>query len=135
MTANMKSGLFCQKCVNKHGNTSSEGHNSILHDKCSEKRQRRVRISHKISEQTKFACHTGCNDPTQTIFFFFFLVRLSARMGLRKAMCRQICTARKEEGKNKRKPPIFVNQQGEKKKREIFYFFVSQKTNTLDAHI
>lgn len=36
VTANMKSGLFCQKCVNKHGNTSSEGHNSILHDKCCE---------------------------------------------------------------------------------------------------
>lgn len=46
VTANMKSGLFCQKCVNKHGNTSSEGHNSILHDKCSEKRRRRRSLCH-----------------------------------------------------------------------------------------
>lgn len=52
MTANMKRVLFCQKCVNKHGNTSSEGHNSILRDKCSE-RVVTFRISHKITEQTK----------------------------------------------------------------------------------
>lgn len=56
VTANMKSGLFCQKCVNKHGNTSSEGHNSILHDKCSE-RAVAFRFSHKITEQTKVGCH------------------------------------------------------------------------------
>lgn len=56
VTANMKSGLFCQKCVNKHGNTSSEGHNSILHDKCSESTAA-FGFSHKITEQTKFGCH------------------------------------------------------------------------------
>lgn len=56
VTANMKSGLFCQKCVNKHGNTSSEGHNSILHDKCSESAVA-FRFSHKITEQTKVGCH------------------------------------------------------------------------------
>lgn len=39
------------------------------------------------------------------------------------------------KGEREKKTPIFVNQQAEKKKREIFYFFVSQKTNTLDAHI
>lgn len=55
VTANMKSGLFCQKCVNKHGNTSSEGHNSILHDKCSESAVV-FRFSHKITEQTKVGC-------------------------------------------------------------------------------
>lgn len=37
-------------------------------------------VSHKISEQTKFACHTDCNDPTQTIFFFLPFVRLPGRM-------------------------------------------------------
>lgn len=52
VTANMKSGLFCQKCVNKHGNTSSEGHNSILHDKCCESAVA-FRFSPKITEQTK----------------------------------------------------------------------------------
>lgn len=56
MTANMKSGLFCQKCVNKHGNTSSEGHNSILHDKCCESAVA-FRFSPKITEQTKVGCH------------------------------------------------------------------------------
>lgn len=86
-------------------------------------------VSHKISEQTKFACHTDCNDPTQTIFFF---VRLSGRMRLQEAMCRQICAARKE--KEKKNSNICESTSG-KKKREIFYFFVSRKTNTLDAHI
>lgn len=56
VTANMKSGLFCQKCVNKHGNTSSEGHNSILHDKSCESAVA-FRFSHKITEQTKVGCH------------------------------------------------------------------------------
>lgn len=65
MTANMKSGLFCQKCVNKHGNASSEGHNSILRDKCSESSVA-FGLSHKITEQTKVV--TDRNDLILTFF-------------------------------------------------------------------
>lgn len=69
MTANMKSGLFCQKCVNKHGNASSEGHNSILCDKCSESAAA-FGLSHKITEQTKVAA--DCIDLDSTFFFSSF---------------------------------------------------------------
>lgn len=73
MTANMKSGLFCQKCVNKHGNTSSEGHNSILRDKCSESTVA-FGLSHKITEQTKVV--TDCNDLILTFFFLLSATKL-----------------------------------------------------------
>lgn len=66
VTANMKSGLFCQKCVNKHGNASSEGHNSILRDKCGESAVA-FGLSHKITEQTKVVA--VCNDLILTFFF------------------------------------------------------------------
>lgn len=87
VTANMKSGLFCQKCVNKHGNASSEGHNSILRDKCGE-RAVAFGLSHKITEQTKVVA--VCNDLILT--FFSFSPPLSANC---KAATRGggICTA------------------------------------------
>lgn len=66
VTANMKSGLFCQKCVNKHGNASSEGHNSILRDKCNESSVA-FGLSHKITEQTKVV--TDRNDLILTFFY------------------------------------------------------------------
>lgn len=69
VTANMKSGLFCQKRVNKHGNASSEGHSSISRDKCSESTVA-FGLSHKMTEQTKVVA--DCNDLISTFFFFFF---------------------------------------------------------------
>lgn len=66
VTANMKSGLFCQKRVNKHGNTSSEGHSSISRDKCSESTVA-FGLSHKMTEQTKVVA--DCNDLISTFFF------------------------------------------------------------------
>lgn len=125
VTANMKSGLFCQKCVNKHGNTSSEGHNSILHDKCSESAVA-FRFSHKITEQTKFGCHR-LKWPDSNFFFFS---RQTVATWLQWG---EICTAVRQkiicnicESTSKKK---------KKKKRGKSSIFVPQKTNTLDAHI
>lgn len=104
----MKSGLFCQKCVNKHGNTSSEGHNSILCDKCSESTVA-LRLSHKISEQTKVV--TGCNDLIST--FSFSSQPTAKLLNIKKEFVLQSSL-------------IIVNQLGKKREREMFHFFSSK---------
>lgn len=105
----MKSGLFCQKCVNKHGNASSEGHNSILRDKCSESSVA-FGLSHKITEQTKVV--TDRNDliltfshPPSPFFLPPFTTNCKARTrreGICTALICDICesTSRGKWGGN-----------------------------------
>lgn len=71
----MKSGLFCQKCVNKHGNTSSEGHNSILHDKCCQRTVAFGVLPQDNCANKKKLVVTDANDLIKLVLLLFFFPR------------------------------------------------------------
>lgn len=120
VTANMKSGLFCQKCVNKHGNASSEGHNSILRDKCGESAVA-FGLSHKITEQTKVV--VVYNDLILT--FFFFLPSPLSQL--------QSCYTWKRNLHSSNVWYLWINEQ--RKMRGKCSVAFPQKTNTPGANI